>query len=229
MPEPSRVIEIVGEGKVDRGRGDDQPEPPTTGVLPILVHRLCDRPEAMRVRRRPQIFLQGKGLWQKVRFAKRQAFNNGSAGLVYVLDTEGNHPGQLEQLRRGRDAELLEYPAAIGVAHPCLEAWLLADASAIMRAMELAQEPKIPAQPELLPAPCKDRAQNPKSILGRCAGMSRPLSSDETTRIVREIRDLDAIRIRCPLSFVPFASEVIGLIRPIFKRVGNDKAVPLMG
>ena len=71
MPEPGHVIDIVGEGKVDRGRGDDQPEPPTTGVVPILVHRLCDQPATMRVRRRPPLFLQGKGLWQKVRFAKR--------------------------------------------------------------------------------------------------------------------------------------------------------------
>jgi hypothetical protein len=100
-PEPVYVIDIVGEGRTDRGRGADQPEVPTNGVLPVLVHRLCNRPVSMRVRRRPLPFLQGKGLWQKVRFAKRQAFNSGSAGLVFVLDTEGNHPGQLDQLRRG--------------------------------------------------------------------------------------------------------------------------------
>ena len=88
MPETGIVIEIVGEGKVDRGRGGEGPQPPTTGVLPILVHRLCDRPGSMRVRLRPLPFLQGKGLWQKVRFAKRQASNSGSAGLVFVLDTE---------------------------------------------------------------------------------------------------------------------------------------------
>jgi hypothetical protein len=66
MPELGPVIEIVGEGKTDRGRGDDQPAPPTDGVVPIFVHRLCNRPKTMRVRRRPLPFLQGKGLWQKV-------------------------------------------------------------------------------------------------------------------------------------------------------------------
>src|SRR5205823_153554 len=119
----------------------------------------------MRVRRRPLPFLQGKGLWQKVRFAKRQALNSGSGGLVFVLDTEGNHPGQLQQLRRGRDFESVEYPTAVGVAHPCIEAWLLADASAISRAMGLEQRPEVPVEPESLPAPCKDRSQNPKVLL----------------------------------------------------------------
>ena len=162
MAKPSLVIEIVGEGRTDSGRGGDKPEVPTNGV-PILVHRLCDQPEAMMVRRRPLPFLQGKGLWQKVRFAKRQAFNSSSAGLVFVLDTEGNHPGQLEQLRRGRDSELSEFPTAIGIAHPCIEAWLLSDASAIARAMGQTQQPDTPIEPESLPAPHKERNQNPKS------------------------------------------------------------------
>jgi hypothetical protein len=224
MPEPKAVIEVVGEGKIDRGSGSDQSESPTTGVVPILVHSLCDRPESMRVRRRPLPFLQGKGLWQKVRFAKRQAFNGASDGLVFVLDTEGNHPGQLEQLQRGRDSGLSDYPTAVGVAHPCIEAWLLADPSAISRAMELAQQPEIPTEPESLPAPCKDRVRNPKVLLGRCAGLNRPLSSTETTRIAQEIRDLDAIRTRCPTSFSPFADEIIRIIKPIFQAKGSNPA-----
>jgi hypothetical protein len=225
MPEPEPVIEIIGEGRTDRGRGSDQPERPTTGVLPILVHRLCDRPDSMRVRRRLRPFLQGKGLWQKVRFAKRQASSSGSAGLVYVLDTEGDHPGQLDQLRRGRDSELRTYPAAIGVAHPCIEAWLLADAVAITRALGLGERANVPSEPESLPAPCKDRNQNPKAHLARCAGRDRHLSSAETTRIVQEIRDLSAIRTRCPMRFAPFADEVVGMIRPIFETDESDRTV----
>ncbi len=225
MPEPGPVIEIVGEGRTDSGRGGDQPELPTSGVVPVLVHRLCDRPSSMRVRRRPLPFLQGKGVWQKLRSAKRQAFNSGSAGPVFVLDTEGNHPGQLEQLRRGRDFELPNYPAAIGVAHPCIEAWLLADASAISRALELEHPVEVPPEPETLPAPCKDRTQNPKIRLARCAGLNRHLSATETTQIARTIRDLDAIRNRCPMSFAPFADEVRRIIRPIFETTDSQNGV----
>jgi hypothetical protein len=223
-PEAGHVIEIVGEGKTDRGQGTDQPEAPTNGVVPVLVHRLCDRPDSMRVRQRPLPFLQGKGLWQKVRFAKRNAFNSGSAGLVFVLDTEGNHTGQLEQLQRGRDSELLDYPTAVGVAHPCIEAWLLADASAIARALGLTQRVDVPEEPESLPAPCKDRNRNPKTVLSRCSRRNRPLSSAETTGIVQAIRDLNLIRARCPIGFAPFAEEVVGNIRPIFKTNESDKA-----
>ncbi len=188
MPPPEPVIEIVGEGRTDHGGEGDQVDSPDNGVVPVLVHQLCDRPKSMRVRRRPLPFLQGKGLWQKVRFAKRQASGNRSAGLVFVLDTEGNHPGQLQELQRGRDAELPDYPAAVGVAHPCIEAWLLADASVILRAMKLDQQPAVPTAPESLPAPCKDRGHNPKILLGRCCGQKQPLASKDTTRIAQEIR-----------------------------------------
>jgi hypothetical protein len=90
--EAGRIIEVVGEGKTDHGPGSDQPEAPTHGDVPVLVHRLCDRPDLMRVQCKPLPRLRGKGLWQKVRFAKQQAFYNESAGLVFVIDTEGDHP-----------------------------------------------------------------------------------------------------------------------------------------
>ncbi len=225
MSDMAFLIEIVGEGKSDRGQTSDLPGPPNVGVVPVLVHLLCESPQSMRVRRRPLPFLQGKGLWQKVRFAKRQASNSGSAGLVFVLDTEGEHPGVLHEMRRGRDSELPHYPTAVGVAHPCIEAWLLADGPAISRAMNLALKLALPSEPESLSAPCKDRAQNPKTALRDCAGLSRLLASEEMTRIAREIRDLDAIRARCPISFAPFADEVVAKIRPMFVTNGGNPAV----
>jgi hypothetical protein len=158
-----------------------------------------------------------------VRFAKKQAFYNRSAGLVFVVDTEGDHPAQLKELQRGRGFELPEYPAAVGVAHPCIEAWLLADASAIARALGLGQTPTVPEKPESLPAPCKDRNQNPKAILGRCVGQNRALSSAQTTRIAQEIGDLNSIRTRCPQGFAPFADEILGIIRPIFEPDESDR------
>ncbi len=215
-PESVRVIEIIGEGKTDIGNAQDRPEPPTRGVVPILVHRLCQEPEAMLVRRRPMTHLQGKGRWQKVTFAKRQAYYNGSAGVVFVIDTEGEHPKQRKELERGRDHAWFDYPAAVGVAHPCIEAWLMVDAPAVARALNLARPPELPEDPESLPAPCKDRDRNPKAILGQCAGQTRALAAEQTSRIAREIGKLDNIRARCPIGFVPFADEVTERIRPLF-------------
>lgn len=216
MHEPEQVIEVVGEGKSDHGPGGATAGSPEEGVIPTLVRRLCDQPDSLIFHRRPLPFLQGKKLWQKVRFAKRQAFNNRSAGLVVVVDTEGKHPGQLEELQRGRDSELEEFPTAVGVAHPCMEVWLLCDASAISRAMKPQQTLALPQEPESLPAPCKDRARNPKTVLCQCSGKKSLLSSSEMSRIAQNLRDLDLIRRQCPASFEPFAQEVVERIKPIF-------------
>jgi hypothetical protein len=51
------------------------------------------------------------------------------------------------------------------------------------------------------------------------------LSATETTQILQEIRDLDAMRTRCPRSFAPFADEVLAIIKPIFERNGIDTPV----
>ncbi len=40
------VIEVFGEGKTDVGTGEADPpvQRPTKGVVPILLHTLCDKP-----------------------------------------------------------------------------------------------------------------------------------------------------------------------------------------
>lgn len=219
MPESKPiVIEVVGEGKTDIGPTTPEPkaEPPAAGVVPVLLHRLCGEPASMRVKRRKVAFLQGKGLEQKVRFSKRQAPYNGSAGIVFVLDTEGDLLGQIEQLARGCGAVAHDFPTAVGVAHPCIEAWLLADPRAIVRA--LATNPlahDLPEQPEDLPAPRADRENNPKTVLARCAGRANPLATAETTAIALHLH-METARTGCPKSFAPFAVEVETHIRPIF-------------
>jgi len=217
------IIEVVGEGKTDIGPATPNPviELPTTGVVPILLHKLCGLPATMRVKRRKESFLQGKTLEQKVKFSKRQANYNGAAGFVCVFDTEGDHPAKLQEICRGRDAEHHNFPAAVGVAHPCIEAWLLSDGKAIARGTLQTTLPVAPpARPEDLPAPCRDKITNPKLVLGRCAGESRPLAMADTSAIAAHIQDLDLLRARCPMSFASFADEVEARIRPIFADAG---------
>ena len=218
MPEPNAiyVIEIVGEGPTDIGPANDKfpTELPTTGVVPILVHRLCGNPASLRVKRRRFEFLIGKRtLEEKVASAKRTAYYNGSAGLVFVVDTEGNKPGRhLARLQVGRDLKLPDFPAVVGVAHPCIETWLLADSQAIKKAMGLAEAPELPLRPEELSAPQHDRGANPKVSLGTCASRPGGVASDEAWRIA----DLSIVRERCPLGFAAFADEVEARIKPIF-------------
>ena len=174
--------------------------------------------ELLRVVGRPFPHLQGKGLWQKVKFAKRQAFSNGSAGAVFVMDSEGNHRGRLAELSRGRDAAYREFPMAVGIAHPCIEAWLLVDSLTIARALGLSNPPVGPSNPENLPAPRANPDHNPKRVLAICAGRSaKAISWREATLIALAITDLAALRKRCPVSFEPFAQEIEERIAPLFR------------
>jgi len=217
MPEADVVIEIFGEGKTDVGRSE-KTAPRAAGVVPIIVHTLCGRPEQMRVKRRGVPFLQqretGKGLWQKVRFAGRQARANRSHAVVFVVDSEGDLKGKRAALVKGREAATSKLPMAIGVAHPCIEAWLLADAMAIRRGMGLDRTPAVPDNPEALPAPCRNNA---KRVLVKAAGSTKKeLSAAQKDDIARAMNNMQLARDRCPAGFAPFADEVEQKIRPLF-------------
>jgi len=216
MPEADVVVEVFGEGKTDIGPGEG-PRRPTKGVVPILLDRLCGEPASLRVKCRPFQFLQGKGLPQKVHFAKRQAFINRSKAAVFVIDSDGKLAEKRKDLEEGRSRAFPEFPMALGVAHPCIEAWLLVHAGAIRRGLDLSATPKVPAEPESLPAPCQDAARNPKRVLCELAGAGRKdLASAEKDRIANAMNDFALLRQRCPLGFAPFADGVEKQIRPLF-------------
>ena len=218
-PESDVVIEVFGEGRTDVGSGAEAARP-TSGVVPILLHRMCDRPAQMLVKRKPTQFLQGKGLPKKVQFAKRQAVYNQSHAAVFVVDSEGDHKAweqRRQDLESGRDVAFPEFPMAVGVAQPCIESWLLADATAVRRALKLPKSPETPGRPEDLPAPCMDEENSPKRVLCSLGQASKKeLSAAEKDEIARAMNDLELLRTRCPLSFAPFADEVRERIRPLF-------------
>lgn len=217
MTSSLKVIEIVGEGKADIGKVSALEEP-ESGIIVILVHKLCGTPKNMKVKRRAAPHIQSKGGWaKKVKFAKQQALYNKSAGLVFVLDSEGDLKQTLQKLEKGRDAAYKSFPMAIGVAHPCIETWLLADSKAIRKGLDLRSTPTIPECPEDLPAPQKDRDKNPKTILAAFASERRTeLSSSEKDKIALAIMDTELLRSRCPKGFAPFADEVEKHIKPLF-------------
>jgi hypothetical protein len=231
MSKPYVVIEVIGEGKTDIGASKDADrmvaEAPDKGVIPILLHKLCGRPTEMRVKRRRYDHLEKGALKRRVQIAKRQAFENGSNGVVFVVDTEGEKPDRKRrEMAEGRNDKLADYPMAIGVAHPCIEAWLLADALAIARGLGLSNVPQVPQEPEALPAPWKRSGNDPKIELARCAGQNNPLSSSDTTKIASAIEDPSVIERNCPLGFGPFAAEVRERIAPLFGTPAASTAAP---
>jgi len=215
MPDAQVVIEVCGEGPTDIGDGEEVGLP-DTGVVPILVHRLCGKPEEMRIKRRRLMHLQGKGFAQKSHFLKRQAKLSNYQAAVFVVDSEGprsEHKRILKDLARGRDRQYPHFPMAVGVAQPCIESWLLADADALRQSESLTETPAVPNAPEALPAPCRDRQSNPKRVLDQLAGAT---DVRRKWRIAAAMNDIDLVRRRCPLGFAPFADEVEQHIRPLF-------------
>jgi len=214
------VIEVFGEGKTDvqDEARSPTPEPPTKGVVPVLVHTLCGRPVAMLVKRYGRLFMQQRGsLKQKARSAKGQARISGSAGAVFVVDSDGDLKGRKRDLNDGRRMEPGDFPMAIGVGHPCIETWLLADPAAIRRGLELPKAPQTPDEPESLATPSQDKRKNPKAALARAAGQQKQdLSAREKERIAVAMNDLPRLRERCPQGFAPFADEVEFHIGPLF-------------
>lgn len=126
------VIDIYGEGKTDVGTEQTQllPGVPDQGVIPILVHRLCGEPAAMRVRRFGRPFQMKKGgLQEKSRLARMQSRDRKADGLVFVVDADGGdaeRAAKRGKLAAGGDQVPDGPPMAVGVAQPCIEAWLLA-------------------------------------------------------------------------------------------------------
>ncbi len=210
------VLEIYGEGKTDTGPRSHEIDLAVSGVVPILTRRICDDPATLRVRRLRHAFLAKKGaVWQKVRFAKRNAFYNGSAGCVYVLDSDGDSKRLNAEMKKGRDSEYPDFPMAVGLAHTCIEAWLLADASAIRKGLKLTgPNPIVPYEPESLPAPCKDRKNNPETVLRACWSEKRPPNVAEKSAIA-EAMDLPKAESKCP-SFKAFADEVRREMKQLF-------------
>lgn len=228
-PDDTVVIEVFGEGKADVGNKPDV-QPPTTGIIPILTHKLCGKPDRMRVKKKVFASLEGKGLAKKVEFAKRQAFyTKDTQAVIFVLDSEGGEKKLSKTkaaMEEGRDKQDLSIPMAIGVAHPCIESWLLADAAAIRRGLELdSGNPAVPDKPESLPAPCISRTDNPKKILVRAAGsQKKELSAKEKDKIARAMNDLGLLGRRCPLGFAPFADEVRNRVGPLFETQVDDES-----
>ena len=231
-PEPAPVVlEICGEGKTDIGASDVAPVPATGGVIPVLVRRLCVEPTTLRVKRKKYDFLQGKGQrWQKVWFFKRNASINGADGCVFVLDSEGDLPGVQEELERGRSHGYPDFPMAIGVAHPCIEAWLLSDASAVRQGLNITgARPVVPTAPETLPAPQQDRRHNPKTVLDALHPNRNDVNATEKTAIAERIV-FPVAESRCP-SFLAFAVDVrkritATLFRPAPPPEPNDEITP---
>lgn len=215
-----RVL-VVGEGPTEIGDAQEESEHADGyGFLPVIVRRLLGAQERdefrglnVKDRRLRAHVIRGKSkkLSKVVVAASRLAHHDGFDAVVVVIDRDAKPNERRRQaLEKGREAAAGDYDVsvAVGVAIEEIEAWMLADETAIAGALGVENVPQ-------QRAPEKDK--DPKRTLNELlevqntAGVSRRAF---VQRIAAQAR-IDELRRRCPKGFGMFADDVATHLGPL--------------
>jgi hypothetical protein len=184
--------------------------------LPMLVHRLLNKPPAMKYAGASFIAVKhihgpGRTNAKKTIAAVLRARRAGFSGAVILIDRHGyRDTARIGALRSGRD--LLEpqdsLPCAVGCAVEAFDAWMVVDRQAVVEA-------------DGLPEHCSDHPEslaNPKRVADRVFGTSGGAGLGPKYARVAACADLDLLKRACPQGFAPFAEEVERRIAPLVPR-----------
>ncbi len=207
-------------GRAARRSIDGQPD--RKGAVTILVRRLLE--EKLRrtiaeseivTRALPRVNRRStaqSGYEYKVRDAIVEARISKCSAVVIVVDRDGTSPGlRLTALAAGRaladqQGEALAGKTALGVAVETVEAWLLADETALNAALDPHPPAATTPSPELLDGAARS-PKHPKTQLRSLLDRARREVSWPYDEIAEKVR-LDVLAARCPAGFAPFATEV---------------------
>ena len=130
-------VVIVGEGPND------------DAVLRVFIQANTRRDSKFTFSKWKDIRLnRGHGFKRKLVFAIKTAIADDARAIVAVVDADKNAANRKQQLSEGRethrrDVAIANFPIAIGVAIPEIEAWLLDDIEALKLALGLAHNQKV--------------------------------------------------------------------------------------
>jgi hypothetical protein len=171
--------------------------------VPPLVERVLGTAFTVHATTWKEIRLRQGTFEQKVQFALRQAFDMGAAGAVITGDRDRGGKRELLKLfikQRTKENHRSGLRAALGVADPHGEAWLLDDPAAVREALHLEEGTEVP------------RVQDgyPKELLqGLIDGSAR--AGDEVlvvlSDIAREVQ-LDRCRSATNTGFRAFVQDI---------------------
>lgn len=196
-----RSIVVLSEGPHEVGDAEGQVGRGALPALPCLVDRLLGEPKDVCYR--PRVFRHEahvRGYKKKVQAAMRKARNLGAVGVAVVVDRDGrSNRGRLGELQEGRDAmsPALAVPCAVGVAVEAFDAWMIADAGAVERAVPGAGGQAHP-DPESMDA--RAAREYARQRLGK--GLREKYAA------IAGVVDLLALKRKCKEGFLPFADEV---------------------
>ena len=194
---------VFGEGPNDVGKPEG---PPEWGTLQRLISLVLKKSEITF--ERMQIIHLGPrrskgGFQEKVKLAFREAELRESDAIVYVVDQDGDAKRE-EKLKKAWKQQTITIPSAVGVAIKTIEAWLLADETAIAKAF-LSETPSTTKDPEKLSDP-KQILQSRLNEIDVWANYSEMYA-----KLADHVR-IETLRKRCPNGFAPFEAELLSLV-----------------
>jgi len=154
----------------------------------------------------------GKGYERKLRFAIRQARDEGLEGVVATVDQDkSSGQERLRELKAGRttDREIAPpLPAALGCANPHAEAWLLDDVVAVRAVLKLDTDTVIPSL---------RKTKSPKDTLTGLITQSRRADVSVRQVLAEIAQGLDPARCahKDETGFAAFAQDVDEEIGPL--------------
>ncbi len=201
---------VVSEGARDVGRATGLHE----GAVRVLVRKVVDAREGRSTSEfevlgveAPRAHRKERGDTRRLSLALSEMKAFGCHSVAFVIDADGytDRLSRLEDERLAIERVAGEQPIALGVAVQTVEAWLLADETALNGAV--APEPKIVTQPdpESLWGAARTPA-HPKAIFEAFVAMGAQPTAAPYDAVASRTR-IDVLEKRCP-SFRRFADEV---------------------
>ena len=197
------------------GRGRARPRPPACATVPSR----CESGGG------PCRSFRGKGLWQKVRFAKRRLQQRSAGAGVRPRHRGG--PSRSTRAIASADETRSCWTIRPRSAWPILASrpgsWPMPRQS---RGAGTHSAADVPADPNRCRRPARTEAESqgcPRSLRRTEPGLV--LLGDDRGSSRRSGTWMRSAT-RCPIGFAPFADEVVGIIRPIFEPDGTDRTEP---
>jgi len=213
-----RGVLVFGEGKHELG---DELGVPLTAeqlpALPRLIHRLLGEPENVYytcepLKTLPAAHGSGRKFAKKTAAAVRRAQDNGFTAVVVLIDRDRQPDrDRLGALTEGRShVEGVQYPpCAVGTAVEALDAWMIADGTAVGAAG--GDSANCHPAPEGLDGK-EGTGNHPKDRAAELFGRG---GLGEKYALVAEAVDLELLEKQCPKGFKPFADDVRERIGPV--------------
>ena len=176
-------------------------------VIITLQHTLCDGKYVRRQTSMRSETIAASSLLQKTEEKKEERLGgvNAAKKLANRVKEKAKEKARAleEKLKKARDQQATSIPSAVGVAIKTIEAWLLADETAIAKAFS-SETPSTTKNPEKL--------SDPKQILqGRLDKIDVWANYSEMYADLAGNTRIEVLRKRCPNGFAPFETELLSL------------------